>query len=72
MKIKVLVKTNARREETLRNPDGSYLMRVNAPPLEGKANERIVEILSDIFKKPKKSIRIVSGLRGRIKIIEIE
>jgi uncharacterized protein YggU (UPF0235/DUF167 family) len=44
---------------------------VNVPPVEGKANEKVVELLSDFFKKPKRCVSIITGFRGKIKIIEI-
>jgi uncharacterized protein (TIGR00251 family) len=72
MKIKAIVKSNAKKDEVIQNADGSFLIRVNAPPVEGKANEKVVELLSDFLKKPKRCISIVSGLKGKIKIIEIQ
>jgi uncharacterized protein len=71
MKIKVCVKPNARKNEVIKNEDGTYLVRVNAPPVEGKANEKVIELLSDFFKKPKRSISIIAGFKGKVKIFEI-
>jgi uncharacterized protein YggU (UPF0235/DUF167 family) len=31
-----------------------------------------VELLSEYFKKPKRSISIAAGFKGKIKIVEIE
>jgi hypothetical protein len=42
------------------------------PPIEGKANEKMIEVLSEYLKKPKKSISILSGFKGRTKIVEVE
>jgi uncharacterized protein (TIGR00251 family) len=72
MKIKVIVKPNARKDEVIHNEDGSFLIRVNAPPVEGKANEKVVELLSNFLKKPKRNITIVFGLKGKTKIVEIQ
>jgi uncharacterized protein YggU (UPF0235/DUF167 family) len=49
MKINVRAKTNSRKERVTLMDDGSYLVRVNAPPIEGRANERICELLADFF-----------------------
>jgi uncharacterized protein len=71
MKISVSVKPNSRVESVTQLEDGSYLVRANAPPVDGQANERVVELLSKHLKKPKSSFELVSGLRGKKKIFEI-
>jgi len=71
MKISVQVKTNSKVESVDRLPDGSYLVRVHVPPVDGKANERIVELLADYFDSPKGRIEIVSGFKGKNKIFEV-
>jgi uncharacterized protein (TIGR00251 family) len=72
MKYKITVKPNARKNEVLLATDGTLIIRVSVPPIEGKANEKMIEVLSEYFKKPKKSISILSGFKGRTKIIEVE
>lgn len=47
MKITVVVKPNARHESVEIQGDGTYLIRVNAPPQEGRANERVIELLAE-------------------------
>ena len=72
MKISVLVKPNSRREEVVEGTNGVLTVRVSGPPIEGRANTRLVEVLAVHFRKPKSSIRIVSGLSGKRKIVEIQ
>lgn len=71
MKVTVIVKPNSRKESIEPLPDKSLQVRVNAPPIEGKANTRIIELLSEYFKKPKSCFQLVSGHRGKKKIFEI-
>lgn len=71
MKITVQVKPGARKDEVSVREDGVYLVRVAAPPIEGRANARLVEILASHFNKPKRSVEILSGERGKHKIVEI-
>ena len=40
-------------------------------PQEGKANEAVVKALASFFDIPKSFVHIVTGLHGKIKIIEI-
>jgi uncharacterized protein (TIGR00251 family) len=72
MKITVLVKPNARKDEVSVREDGVYVVRVSVPPGEGRANERLIEVLAEHFKKPKRSVEILVGARGKNKIVEIQ
>ena len=47
-----------------------YKIALRAPAVDGKANEALVEFLSETFKLPKRSFRIVSGETNRCKVIE--
>ena len=48
-----------------------FVVRVKAPPREGKANEAVVKLLSEYFKMPRSMINIVHGENGKNKIVEI-
>jgi uncharacterized protein (TIGR00251 family) len=72
MKITVQVKPNARKETVTVREDGVYVVQVSAPPIEGKANERLIEVLSKHFHRPKRAIEILRGMHGRHKIVEIQ
>ena len=67
MKITVLVKPNAKKESVTVS-DGVYVVRVNAPPVEGAANERVIELLAEHLDRPKSSIQLVHGHRSRRKV----
>ncbi len=71
MKIAIRVKPNARTNEVRQTGERQYLVSVNAPPAEGKANERVVEVLAKFFGKPKRAIVILRGASSRDKIVEI-
>ncbi|MBL7684728.1 MAG: DUF167 domain-containing protein [Deltaproteobacteria bacterium] len=71
MKIQIIVKPNSKRPKVEKLQDGSYQVCVNAPPVEGRANEAVVEILSEFFQVPKSSVSILKGLRGKNKRVEI-
>ncbi|MBO6103334.1 MAG: YggU family protein [Opitutales bacterium] len=46
-------------------------IRLNAPPVDGKANEALVKFLSKNFGIPRAHIKIVSGQTSRDKILEL-
>jgi hypothetical protein len=71
MKLTITVKANARRNEVILQEDGALLVKVTAPPVEGKANKKVIEQLAAFFRKPKSAISIVSGKTGKFKIVEI-
>jgi uncharacterized protein len=71
MKFKVKVMPNANREEVVKQGD-EYVVRVKVPPTEGKANEAVIQLLAAHLRVPKSTVKIVSGLTGRNKIIEVK
>lgn len=71
MKITVAVKPNSKKELVELMPDGSYTVRVNVPPVDGKANERVIELLSKHFKQPKSLITLLSGPKSKKKIFSV-
>ena len=71
MKIQITVKPNARRPAVERLPDGSYRVAVNAPPVEGRANQAVIELIADYFNVPKSSVTLLRGMRGKKKVVEV-
>lgn len=51
---------------------GIVRIRLNAPPVEGKANEALVRFLSKAVGVPKSRITLVTGERGRSKIVRVD
>ena len=70
MKVKVIVKTNAKVSEILGfdKEKNAYKVNIKSQPIEGKANKEIIKLF---HKKFKKSIRIISGLKSKEKVLEI-
>lgn len=71
MKISVKVKPNSKEQSVIKNEDGGLLVRLKSPPVEGKANQELINILAEEFKVKKSQIKIKSGSSSRKKIIEI-
>ncbi|MEJ5313283.1 MULTISPECIES: DUF167 domain-containing protein [Anaerolinea] len=51
--------------------DGTIKIRLTAPPVEGKANQALIDFLSEVLDVPKSSLEIVAGETGRDKIVTI-
>jgi hypothetical protein len=71
MKIAVLVKLKCKSESIEIDEDGTYVIRIKQPPLEGKANKRIIEMLSKYLSVPKSRITLVSGHKTKSKKFEV-
>ena len=46
-------------------------VRLAAPPVEGKANERLVRFLAEEFGVPQKAVQILAGQTGRSKSVVV-
>jgi len=46
-------------------------VQVTAPPVDDSANEMLIDLLSDVLKIPKSSIKIIIGKTSRQKILRI-
>ncbi len=51
--------------------ENSLEVRVDERAVEGRANKRLLEILSNHFDVPKSRITIVRGIGSRDKIVEV-
>ncbi|MEA3431336.1 MAG: DUF167 domain-containing protein [candidate division WOR-3 bacterium] len=72
MKINVRVIPRARKRDVTKQPDGSYKIKVLSPPINGKANREVREIIAREFGVKLSRVRIISGEKGREKVVEIQ
>jgi uncharacterized protein (TIGR00251 family) len=72
MQITVKVKPNSKEQKIIEEDDGSLTIRLKSPPVDGKANEELIKVLSKKYSVPKSYIRIKSGASSRQKLIEID
>ncbi len=62
----------ASRDEVSGWENGVLRVRVQSPPVDGRANESLIELLADRSGKPKSAFRIVRGARSRLKHVRLE
>lgn len=72
MQKKVKVKPNSKQQKIEEQLDGSLIVYLKSPPVDGKANEELIKVLAEKFDVPKYYIRIKSGLSSRQKLVEID
>jgi len=71
MKFTVIVKANSRKNSVQVQDDGGLLVHVNVPPIEGRANKKVIELLAKFLNKPKSRFSIRSGQKSRFKVVEV-
>jgi uncharacterized protein len=71
MKMQVKVKPNAKVSQLIEAEDGSLIAQLRSPPVEGKANAELIQLLAEKFQVSRSQVRIYSGQRSRVKYIEI-
>ena len=67
----VRLKPNAKREKVKADEGGGLRVWVNAPPVEGRANAALIEVLSETLDIPKSYLSIKRGLGSKNKVIEV-
>ncbi len=65
------VQTASSKEEMVRNPDGSLKAYLKVPPVDGKANEALRELLAEEFCVSKSRVKIIRGEWSKNKVVEI-
>jgi uncharacterized protein (TIGR00251 family) len=70
--LQLKVKPNARESSLAQQPDGTWLAKVKAPPVDGKANAAVIALVAEHFGVPKSAVTIKSGAGARLKLVQIE
>lgn len=71
VRIVLHVSPGAKRTEVLGLHGDALKMRLQAPPIEGRANEALIRYLSDILGVPRSAITLTHGQTSRRKMLEI-
>lgn len=72
MQKRVKVKPNSKQQKIIEELDGSLTVYLKSPPVDGKANKELIEVLAKKFDVPKSYITIKSGALSRQKLIDID
>lgn len=72
MKLRIKVKPNSKTNEIICEADGSWKIKIKAPPVEGKANKYLIEYLSEVLQVSKSKITLLKGETNSFKTLEID
>ena len=70
--IEVKVKPNAGASCLRQEEGGAWRAQLKSPPIDGKANAELIELVAKHFGCRKSAISIKSGSSGRTKLVKIE
>jgi uncharacterized protein len=70
--LAIRVQTRAKRSEVAGERGGAVLIRVSAPPVDGKANEAVCRLIAERVGVPRSAVRIVRGESSRDKVVRID
>ena len=69
--LEVKVKPRSAASSLERLPDGTWIAKVKSPPVDGKANAELIELVAERFRCPKSAVTIKAGAGGRLKLVKI-
>lgn len=70
-RISVTVHPRSSRRRIAQQEDGLHVW-LTAAPVGGKANEELLQLLSEHFGLPRSAVRVASGRASRKKIVELD
>jgi uncharacterized protein len=71
VRFSVHIQPRASRNEIAGIHGTGLKVRVTAPPVEGLANEALIDFLSRALEIPRRNVCIVSGFTSRTKVVEV-
>lgn len=72
MRISVKVKANTKQERVEKIDEANYFVWVREKPVEGKANQAVIELLAEYFDVAKLKITLLKGQTSKNKVFEVE
>ncbi len=72
MLLTIKVIPRAKKIVVLPQPDGSFIVRLTAPPSDNQANEQLIKVLSDYFDVPKSHLYLIRGAKSHHKVVEVK
>lgn len=70
--LKVRVIPNAHKNMLVGQQDGVLVVRLTAPPVDGKANAALLDFLASQLNLRKQQVQLQSGLKSRHKVVKVQ
>ena len=72
VRVSVHVQPRATRSEIVGLHGAALKVRLQAPPVDGAANEALVTLLAERLGVPRRSVKVVAGASSRAKTVEVD
>lgn len=72
VRIALQVQPGAKKTEVVGLHGDALKLKLQAPPIEGRANEALVRYLSDVLDVPKSAVTLMHGQTSRKKLFEVK
>ena len=72
VRVSVHVQPRAARSEIVGLHGAALKVRLQAPPVDGAANEALVTLLAERLGVPRRAVRVVAGATSRAKTVEVD
>ncbi len=69
--LTIVAQPKSSKNEVIGPYNGAIKIKIMAPPMEGRANEALVEFLSEILDIPRKNISLIKGKTSKYKRFHI-
>jgi uncharacterized protein (TIGR00251 family) len=70
-RLRIKVRPNARSSALEQDADGQWIARLKSPPVDGKANRELIELVAAHFQCRRSAVFIRRGASSRVKLLEI-
>ncbi|MGI6453936.1 MAG: DUF167 domain-containing protein [Syntrophomonadaceae bacterium] len=71
IRMEIRVQPRSANNQVVGEYEGALKVKLNAPPVEGKANRALIQFLAQYLGVPKKNIILVKGELSQNKVVEI-
>ncbi|WP_374077376.1 DUF167 domain-containing protein [Bdellovibrio bacteriovorus] len=71
VRLHLFIQPKSSKNEVVGPHNGELKIKITAPPIDGRANEGLIEFLSDYFDIPKRNVVLVKGETGRHKTVDL-
>jgi uncharacterized protein YggU (UPF0235/DUF167 family) len=70
--LQIKVKPNARTSALDEGTDGTWTARLKSPPIDGRANAELIDLVARHLGCTKSAVEIRSGASGRLKLVRVD
>lgn len=72
VRLAVQITPNAKKTEVIGVLDDALKLKLQAQPIEGKANEALVRYLAEVLAVPRSAVTITHGHTSKRKLVEVQ